>query len=63
MAMISNLQSLTSEINCVSSSVNTRMTSTGCPAEQPTITSSEDDKLSTEEDSNNMPEFTGSQSL
>lgn len=63
MAMIGNLQSVTSEVNCVTSSVNTRMTSTGCPAEQPTTTSSAVDKLSTEADSNNMPEFTGSQSL
>jgi len=62
-AMIGNLQSVTSEINCVTSSVNTRMTSTGCPAVQPTTTSSAADELSTEADSNNMPEFTGSQSL
>jgi len=57
------LHSVTSELNCVTSSTNTRMTSTGCPAEQPTTTSSADENFSTEADSNNIPEFTGSQSL
>ena len=61
--MICILRSVTNELNCVTSSTNTRMTSTGCPDEQPITTSSVDGKFSTEADSNNMPEFTGSQSL
>lgn len=57
------LHSVTSELNCVTSSTSTRMTSTGCPAEQPMTASSVDEKFSRETDSNNIPEFTGSQSL
>lgn len=66
--LICNLHSVTSEHNCVTSSINIRITSAGCPAEQPTIWSSEDDELSTdrkvvEAHSGIMPEPKGSQSL
>lgn len=66
--IFTNLHSVTSELNCVTSSINILITSAGCPAMHPTTRSSDDEEISADwkvvkAPAGNTNEFTGTQSL